>query len=219
MTLCKELENIVRRLSSASPRNKSFWDAFDKLQELTLEEFMTLSGASPRRVGRKKLPLEENEKVTLEQIHPSLSNQTVGNLARVLLAATKDDQECIKEMIIRGGDDEQAAAIIAVNLRDDKEIYKDVIVHACRTNSTIVHSAASQDNPYAAEFFDDLEFKQLTIKTIFMGLDFDKISGLESRFNGELGKSLTDFFDERKAAGRWLPDSVLEFMKNKGLFE
>ena len=216
--MCKELENIVRRLASSSPRNQSFWDAFKKLQGLGLEEFMTLSAAAPRRVGRKKLSLKDNEATYLKQIHPSLTEQTVGNLARVLLAATKEDSECIKEMIIRGGDDEQAAAIIAVNLRSDKELYKDVIVHACRTNSTIVHSAASQDNPYPAEFFDDLEFKQLTIKAIFMGLDFDRISGLEKRFNGELGKSLTDFFDERKAAGRWLPDSVLDFMKNKGLF-
>ena len=122
-------------------------------------------------------------------------------------------------MITRGGDDEQAAAIIALNLREDKALYKDNVAHACRTNSNIVHSAVSQDNPYAADFFDDLEFKQLTIKTIFMGLEFNRISGLEARFNGELGKSLTDFFDERKAAGRWLPDSVLDFMENKGLLK
>ena len=71
-------------------------------------------------------------------------------------------------MITRGGDDEQAAAIIALNLREDKALYKDNVAHACRTNSTTVHSAVSQDNPYAADFFDDLEFKQLTIKTILI---------------------------------------------------
>ncbi|MCH2206454.1 MAG: EboA domain-containing protein [Lentisphaerales bacterium] len=219
MDLCRELEKITRRLSKDAPRSQSFWDAFDKIDNLSLEEFMTLTAAAPRRLGRKKADLESSEKETLQSIHPSLSDQTVGNVARVLLAATTSDEMCIKEMIIRGGDDEQAAAIIALNLRDDKSLYKENVVHACRTNSTTVHSAVSQDNPYAAEFFDDLEFKQLTIKTIFMGLDFDKISGLESRFNGELGKSLTDFFDERKAAGRWLPDSVLEFMENKGLLK
>lgn len=50
-----------------------------------------------------------------------------------------------------------------------------------------------------------------------MGLDFDKIKNIEDRFTGDLGKSLTDFFEERRAAGRWLPDNVLEFMKRKGL--
>ena len=120
-------------------------------------------------------------------------------------------------MIIRGGDEEQAAAIMALNFRKDAKDYKGSVVHVCRTNSTTVHSAVSQNNPYAARYFDDQEFKQLTIKTIFMGLDFDQISGLEDRFNGDLGKSLTDFFDERRAAGRWLPDSVIEFMKKKGL--
>ena len=219
MELCKELESLVRKYSAASPRAKSFWDAYEKMANLSLDEFMTLSAASPRRIGRIKTDFSDVDKEFLIKIHPTLATQTVGNLGRVLIAATASKQEFVEDMIIRGGDDEQAAAIIALNLRKDAEIYKDKVAHACRTNSTIVHSAASQDNPYAAKYFDDQEFKQLVIKTIFMGLEFTQISGLESRFNGELGKSLTDFFDERKAAGRWLPDSVLEFMEKKGLLK
>ncbi|MCM8535666.1 MAG: EboA domain-containing protein [Lentisphaeraceae bacterium] len=219
MNLCKNLESIARKYSEAAPRNNTFWSSFDTLDDLSLNEFMTLSAAAPRRLGRKTVEFTEEEQNILQGIHPTLTTQTPGNLGRVLLAAKVQSPECVEEMIIRGGDDEQAAVVIALNLRDDAAVYKDKVVHACRTNSTIVHGAVSQDNPYPAKYFDDQAFKQLVIKTIFMGLDFDKITNLESRFNGELGQSLTDFFDERKAAGRWLPDSVLKFMKNKGLLK
>ena len=219
MELIKQLEGIVRAHSAEAPRNKSFWNSFEKLDELNLEEFMILCAASPRRIGRVKKVFSESENQILDAIHPTLKTQTIGNLGRVLLVALKKDSNSIIEIITRGGDDEQAAAIIALNLREDGALYKNNVVHACRTNSTIVHSAVSQNNPYAAQYFDDQEFKQLTIKTIFLGLDFEQISGLEERFTGALGKSLTDFFDERKAAGRWLPDSVIEFMNKKGLIK
>jgi hypothetical protein len=210
---------LLKRVSEKSPRNGSFWSAFEKLDELDVEQISILSAAAPRRLGRSQPVLTEEEQNYLSDLHGSLLTANIGFLGRFLLVLCIKDADSLKEIITRGGDDEQAAAIMALNLRDDREVYVDNVVHACRTNSPIVFSAAAHDNPYAAKYFNDQEFKQLTIKTIFMGLDFDRIDGLEGRFNGDLGKSLTDFFEERQAAGRWLPDSVLEFMKRKGLLE
>jgi len=213
----KEIEHSLKKATEAQPRSSSFWESFDNIDNLSVVEFATLSGGAPRRLGRNEPGFDTEVKNAIENNCPSLLGKNAGFYGRFLLAATVKNPECVKEMITRGCDDEQAAAIMALNFRDDAEIYKDNVVHACRTNSTAVHSAVSQNNPYPAKYFDDLEFKQLTIKTIFMGLDFDKIAGLEGRFNGDLGKSLTDFFEERRAAGRWLPENVLEFMKRKGL--
>ncbi len=212
-----KITKALRALTEKQPRAASFWEKFDCLDDLDLNEFATLSGGALRRLGRKEPDFSEEDQKCLEELYQPLVGKNAGFLGRFILAAAVKNPECVKEMITRGSDDEQAAAIMALNFRDDAEIYKDNAVHACRTNSTTVHSAVSQGNPYPAKYFEDQEFKQLTIKTIFMGLDFDQILNLEDRFNGELGKSLTDFFEERRAAGRWLPDNVLEFMKRKGL--
>ena len=212
-----KLAESLRKATESLPRAASFWQGFDQLDELNVEEFATLSAGALRRLGRKEPDFSKDLKKEIFDLYSPLEAKNAGYYGRFLIATLVKNPECVKEMISRGGDEEQAAAIMALNFREDAELYKENVAHACRTNSTIVHSAASQDNPYPAKYFDDLEFKQLTIKTIFMGLDFDKISDLESRFNGDLGKSLTDFFEERRAAGRWLPDNVLEFMKRKGL--
>lgn len=215
--LVLEIIQVLKDTTAAQPRAGSFWEGFDKLDDLSVDEFSTLSAGALRRLGRTTPDFNENLASQIKNEYPSLLEKNAGFYGRFILAASVKKSECVKEMITRGSDDEQAAAIIALNFREDGEIYKDNVVHACRTNSTTVHSAVSQDNPYPAQFFDDQEFKQLTIKTIFMGLDFDKIKNIEDRFTGDLGKSLTDFFEERRAAGRWLPDNVLEFMKRKGL--
>ena len=212
-----ELTNALKAATAGQPRSTSFWEKFDQLENLDLNEFSTLSSGALRRLGRKEPGFSAEEKTMLSSVYSPLSGKNAGFLGRFLLAVKTNNTECVKEMITRGSDDEQAAAVMALNFRDDAELYKDNVAHVCRTNSTIVHSAVSQGNPYPAKYFDDQEFKQLTIKTIFMGLDFDQILNLEERFNGDLGKSLTDFFEERRAAGRWLPDNVLEFMKRKGL--
>lgn len=212
-----EISKALRELTENQPRASSFWEKYDCTDELNVNEFATLSGGALRRLGRNEPDFSKEDSEALENLYKPLQGKNAGFLGRFLMAATVKNPECVKEMITRGSDDEQAAAIMALNFRADAEVFKDNVVHACRTNSTPVHSAVSQGNPYPAKYFDDQEFKQLTIKTIFMGLDFDQIINLEDRFNGELGKSLTDFFEERRAAGRWLPDNVLEFMKRKGL--
>ncbi|MCM8540184.1 MAG: EboA domain-containing protein [Lentisphaeraceae bacterium] len=218
------MQNILLKITAAlkcatekQPRAASFWESFETIGELDLDQFIILSSGALRRLGRKEPEFSDEIKQLIQDVYPSLAEKNAGFIGRFLLAVNAPTSECVDEMITRGNDDEQAAAIMAVNFRDDAELFKDKVVHACRTNSTTVHSAVSQGNPYPAKYFDDQEFKQLTIKTIFMGLDFDKIVDLENRFNGELGQSLTDFFEERRAAGRWLPDNVLEFMKRKGL--
>lgn len=220
------MQNTLLKITSAlksatenQPRASSFWEAFDSISELTVNEFTILSGGALRRLGRKEPDFSEETKALINSTYASLSGRNAGFIGRFLLAASAPSSECVIEMITRGNDDEQSAAVMALNFRDDAEKYKNNVVHACRTNSTPVHSAVSQGNPYPAKYFNDQEFKQLTIKTIFMGLDFDQIIDLDSRFNGELGQSLTDFFEERRAAGRWLPDNVLEFMKRKGLIQ
>ncbi|MCM8528407.1 MAG: EboA domain-containing protein, partial [Lentisphaeraceae bacterium] len=186
-----EIEKALKSATEKQPRAASFWESFENLDNLDQEQFIILSSGALRRLGRKEPEFSEEINKVIQETYPSLAEKNAGFLGRFLLAVKAPTSECVKEMITRGNDDEQAAAIMAVNFRNDAEVFKDNVVHACRTNSTTVHSAVSQGNPYAAKYFDDQEFKQLTIKTIFMGLDFDKIVDLEDRFNGELGKSLT----------------------------
>jgi len=215
--ICNTLEELLRRNSQAAARSASFWKKYEQLNQLELEDFMTLSAGASRRLGRNTPQLTETETKCFAEFPVKLDQHSIGFATRILLAAKTAKPEHVREMITRGGDEEQAAAILALNLREDGSDYKENVVHACRTNSSTVFSAVSQNNPYPAKYFSNHEFKQLTMKTIFMGLEFTLIYGLEERFHGELGQSLSDFFDERRAAGRWLPDSVLEFMKKKGL--
>lgn len=73
---------------------------------------------------------------------------------------------------------------------------------AVRSNMGFVFDAISLLNPYPELYFPESAWNQLVLKTIFNGKPIHLIYGLDRRKNKELAISISDFIDERFAAGR-----------------
>ena len=71
-----------------------------------------------------------------------------------------------------------------------------------RSNITAVFNAVALENPYPAEYLDDIGWNQLVVKALFVGTPLHPIQGFERRLNPQLTQMLTDYAHERWAAGR-----------------
>ncbi|WP_353952368.1 EboA domain-containing protein [Knoellia sp. S7-12] len=74
---------------------------------------------------------------------------------------------------------------------------------ALRTNDTRLVARAL--GAYAATHLDDAAWRQGVVKAIFMGIPLDTVADLERRTDDELRRMVSDFIDERQAAGRDVP--------------
>jgi hypothetical protein len=130
-------------------------------------------------------------------------------LARALeVVPASEHVDFVREVYQRGDYREQAAVLRALALLPDPGRFVDIATDACRTNVTDVFEAIACENPYPAAHFPELNFNQLVIKAIFMGVAVSGIVGLAERRTDELRRMAEDFASERRAAGRPVPDDI-----------
>ena len=197
--------------------NPILWDDLKKsLNEITdyneLKFSILFSSMGKKFLGEKFSWNQEQKKFLDTSFPVKLSHLTPIQLARILLLL-KAQEKWIKEIILRGDDSEQSICLYALSLLPNNEKYHKIAVNSCRTNSSNVFSSLAHFNPYPKNNFEDKEFYQMVLKTIFMELEFSNIIGLDERYTEFFAKQLLNFYQERIAAGRKLPDDVLKFMK------
>ncbi|MFE7194361.1 EboA domain-containing protein [Kitasatospora sp. NPDC057541] len=85
------------------------------------------------------------------------------------------------------------------------------LVHdALRTNDPRLIAAALGD--YAARHLDAAAFRQAVLKCLFSGIPLVAVTGLDERADPELTRMLTDYAEERRAAGRAVPSDIEPFI-------
>ena len=72
----------------------------------------------------------------------------------------------------------------------------------CRTNIVPVFEAVACDTPYPVRHFDDVAWRQLVIKAVFIGAPLWRVFGLDGRLSEELARMALDLVDERRSASR-----------------
>jgi hypothetical protein len=72
----------------------------------------------------------------------------------------------------------------------------------CRSSIRAVFEAAACDTGYPARNFDDLAWRQLVIKALFVEAPLWRVHGLDQRLDPELARMALDLADERRSAGR-----------------
>ncbi|MEM6290044.1 MAG: EboA domain-containing protein [Myxococcota bacterium] len=108
----------------------------------------------------------------------------------------------------RGEQGEQASFFRMLSLLPGPERFVELAVEGCRTNSEVVFGAIALQNAFPAAHFPELNFNQLVLKTIFMGLPVPEIEGLAGRVNEDLVGMARDYASERNAAGRSVPTDI-----------
>jgi len=79
---------------------------------------------------------------------------------------------------------------------------------ACRHNSLDVFEAVVAENPFLAAYFPDLSFNQAVMKGIFLQVSVRRIEDLQRRITPELSRMAAGYANERRAAGRPVPDDA-----------
>ncbi len=127
-----------------------------------------------------------------------------GRIAMLLHAvASDDDPVALTTAVFRNGDETERAAVIrALPLLPDPTGLKPLALEAGRVNSLALFSALAQDNPYPAAVYDEHEFNQLVLKSLFTGLEVSRIVGLDRRANAELSRMCCDYVGEREDASQ-----------------
>lgn len=81
-----------------------------------------------------------------------------------------------------------------------------------RTNMTSVFNAVALNNPYPAQYLNDLAWNQMILKALFVGTPLHPIYGLKSRNNQQLSQMLIDYARERLAANRTVNPELWELV-------
>lgn len=72
----------------------------------------------------------------------------------------------------------------------------------CRSNMNEVFEAIACDNPYPVRNFDDVAWRALAIKALFIGAPLWRVQGLDGRLSEEMAHVALDLCEERRSADR-----------------
>ncbi len=176
-------------------------------------DFLTLSAMARRKLGEKLLAAD-TEAIETAGGPLNLTHWTSGDTGRIILLLElcelrhTEAQKWV-ELLFRHGDEAERIAVVhALLLLPQPGVLKQIALEAGRSNSLILFSAIAQKNPYISIHYDNHEFNQVVIKSLFNGISIDLITGLTQRANPELSNICEEYADERLAAGRTLPYDI-----------
>ncbi|MCR9159793.1 MAG: EboA domain-containing protein [Nannocystaceae bacterium] len=200
----RALERMRELVAQHGVDGASAWldEALETIRPDTLASVRVSLARSARRVGDAPLALEGA---------PHWTARDAARAAIVLRAFVCRPGEAATaygQWLRRGDQGEQESLLrMPMLLPEPAAVLADTI-DACRTNSEVVFRAIACRNPYPAAHFPELNFNQLVLKAIFMGVAVGEIDGLADRITPELLRMADDFASERRAAGRTVPEDI-----------
>jgi len=209
--------DVLLGVARARLRPDERWldEALAKAGERNINSLLgAYTGASRKAAGRA-LTLTATEHAAIEALSPGLSCErwTLDDLVRatLLLEAARietDDQAWIGTAAAcyeNGDAREQQSWLKAISLLPLAERFVAFGIDACRSHIQPTFEAISCDNPYPSVHFPVLNFNQLVLKAMFIGVPLARIVGLRRRLNPDLSRMAGDYAAERRAAGRSVP--------------
>ncbi|WP_437897964.1 EboA domain-containing protein [Sorangium sp. So ce124] len=181
------------------------------------DRFLATFTAAVRALGKAPLGLHAEERDALEAagVARAVDGRGVDELGRVLMLAQVSrrlpapELELLLRVCYEQGDGRERQALLrALPFLVEAERFVPLAVEACRTNELPILEAIACENPYPAAYFPDLNFNQMVLKAMFMGVALARIVGLDRRRSSELARMAEDFASERRAAGRSIPADI-----------
>ena len=179
----------------------------------------TSYSAVPRYLGKHKLNLNLSGKDLqaarlVKGWNPAdLTTDRAGRILLLLSFPSEDRDRYVAtlEQIIAAADVEEAIAFYrSLPLLPHPEKFKLRAAEGIRTNMTSVFNAVALNNPYPAQYLDELAWNQMVLKALFVGSPLHPIYGLKSRNNQQLSQMLIDYARERLAANRTVSPELWE---------
>lgn len=208
-----DIRALKEQLSAIIEGNISA-DAFKWLQtqqaEGNLSAFKGAFVQMPRRIGKTQVVCSEAQLKQLQNIRPgfTINEWAIDRLCRVYLLITKDSADkdkffqLVMDLFSAAEMNELVALYSALPVLPYPELWAKVCAEGIRSNIGSVLEAIMYQNPYPADQLDEAAWNQMVMKAFFTDKQMSRIQGLDERANKELARILTDYAQERHAAGR-----------------
>ncbi len=210
-----ESSKAILNRESSQYFSKSGQQWFNKaLQVLTTSKQITDDLGLYSAMAKRKLGVDRlQNSTTIETRSDSLDirHWTISDAARMILLMTAIEcnpgqAESIITAYYRMGDESESMALVRGLILFAPNAYlTKIALDVGRTNSLEVLAALTLDNPYPACFYSEVEFNQMVLKALFLGLAIERISGIEQRANPDLTRMGESYVVEREEAGRSVP--------------
>jgi hypothetical protein len=170
----------------------------------------SLFPAVGRKVGRAALRPETDPQ--------GLIHGTVDDLARTrlltVLAEVLDPEPLAEEVatLYRYGDDAERRGVLrGLSVLTTVPAGLELVKDALRTNDIRLVAAAMGE--FAARHLDDHNWRHGVLKCLFVGVPLAAVSDLDRRRDSELMRMVSDYAEERRAAGREVPADAVTLLE------
>lgn len=175
--------------------------------------FCQIIALASRHARREPLSPTTAERGTAASVLPGWdpTNWSLLEALRVALILTRDDLDSIAfaesfERFFRFADEGETCALYrAITFLPHGERYTWRAGEGCRTNMTSVFEAVACETPYPVRHFNDIAWRQLLMKALFIGVPLWRVQGLDKRLSNTIAHMFLDYVDERTSAGRPVP--------------
>ncbi|MBD8870638.1 EboA domain-containing protein [Nocardioides donggukensis] len=192
----------------------------DPAAEQALAERCREVVADPARI-RVRFPAAAREIARTPGTSPAPGGDRIEDRVRVrlldALAQGLPDPDAraaeVRDLYRYGDADERRAVLLALPRLGLHGRVVDLLHDALRTNDPRLVAAAL--GPYAATYLDDEAWRQGVLKCLFVGVPLRLVDGVDQRADDELRRMVADYADERRAAGRPVPDDALPLLTSR----
>ena len=167
-------------------------------------------GMAPRKVGKEDLDLS-GEDLTAADLARAGWNPTgwsTDQAARTLLILSLPTADAgayvalLDKLFTAAEVGEQVALYQSLPVLPHQEKYVLRAAEGIRTNMKSVFCAVAHRSPYPQEQFNEEQWNQMVLKSLFVGVSLDPIIDLDERSNPKLMSMLVDYAHERWSANR-----------------
>lgn len=174
------------------------------------ERFCALLSLASRHAAALDLRLSACEIARAEELLPGWNPErwTLREALRVALILARPDLAepsvvtALEEAFRYADVGELCALYRALPLLPDGERFAWRAGEGCRTNMSSVFESVACDSPYPARHLDDIAWRQLVMKAVFIGAPLWRVHGLDERLTPELARMALDLVEERRSASR-----------------
>jgi len=179
--------------------------------------FLDAFALATRRLSRAPLDVTPDEAGTLAAVGIEWpigvwGVDDAGRAALLVSAAARlraSEFEGVLEDVHQHGDNRERQAVLrTLPLLPEPARFLPLAVDACRMHIQPLFEAVACENPYPEAHFPDLNFNQMVLKALFIGVPLARVVGLERRLTPELARMAGDYASERAAAGRSIPADI-----------
>jgi len=197
------------RAQMSGPAAEWFETARDRAASGPIAELLRIYPQASRYLGRQTFVSPPADSQAWDHL-------TLEDVGRLLLLTARyrsqpeptDVDAAALECFEQGDTREQQSFMRTVAWLPRPATFLPVVIDTCRTNILTLFEAVACENPYPSTHFPDRNFNQVVLKALFNRVALKRIVGLDARRNPDLARMASDYADERRAAGRSVPDDI-----------